>query len=269
MPKNNKQVRAATRKALNRAEKALCDQFTNRKITKEANRQIARTNIKNLMEEVGDKAIPYMKLAVAVMEQGREALEVCACPAAICYIYKKMSMLYEKGEDDISKIGELCDYIEIILLCIKNKFEFKDNVAYILLQNIDLLSVEIQESHDDSQYYKESRNILCLKTNDGVCNGFYLLRDPTEEEKHRPLLIDYAMIDKAYRRKGVFSGTLKKIADELSTTGVMLYVEHHNKAMINLMKKVGAICWLKNDVSKVSTYYYGLKREQVCKALNV
>ena len=80
MPKNNKKVRAQSRRMLKIAEQEYSKHIANKLGIDAANTEMVKIKIESLMEDVGNKAMPYMKLEVGVMEQGREALEVCACP---------------------------------------------------------------------------------------------------------------------------------------------------------------------------------------------
>jgi ribosomal protein S18 acetylase RimI-like enzyme len=254
MPRKNKQVRAATRKALNHAEKRLCDKFINRKITMETNNQIEQIKINHLIEVAHDKVKPFMDIAIKVQEQGRSAANVCSCAYALAMLWDTMYRLrYTEKNTDIRMFLKLYDYIEVVFVCMKNKFDYKDNVALIILSGL-MCEIEVNDNSGTDEYYKKGRDILCLKTDSGECNGFVMLREPKNNE--RPLHIEYAMIDKAYRRSGIMTKCLINIDKRLSTTGVSLYVHHDNYPMINLMKKIGAVDVCNNKIDKVSTYHY-------------
>ena len=254
MPKNNKNPRAMTRKALKRSEKAFCDAYTNRESTKEANNQIKQIKINHLIEVAHDKVKPFMDIAIKVQEQGRSAANVCSCAYALAMLWDTMYRLrYSEKNTDIKMFLKLYDYIEVVFVCMKNKFDYKDNVALIILSGL-MCEIEVNDNSGTDEYYKKGRDILCLKTDSGECNGFVMLREPKQDD--RPLHIEYAMIDKAHRRNGIFINTLKNIEKRLSNTGVSLYVHHDNYPMINLMKKIGAVDVCNNKIDKVSTYHY-------------
>lgn len=254
MPKNNKRERSMSQKALKRAERELCDQINNRVITNKANYLMEQKMINNLIEDAHRKSKLFIHIAIKVQEQGREAVDECTCAYALSMIWNAMFQLREQGHKELDKYVKVSHMIDVIVCCIKNKFQYKDNVALIILNEV-LGNVKIKDAEWD-EYYKEGRDVLCLKLGNGDCNGFIIVREPKTEYSQHPLLVEYAMIDKADRRTGIMSKCLINIEKHQTKTGIVLHVEHDNIPMNNLMKKLGAVNIMNNEVARVNKYYY-------------
>lgn len=208
--------------------------------------------ILDTIKKIEEKTKPYVKLIAGMKKQGRLIGGQDTRTAYILDCFWILTkMLIGKRDLDEKKYTDILKSIECILLVMKHKYQHKNHVADTLLQNF--VEDKVIAPCGSDHAFSEFRYLYAARHPESLdVNAFISVRECIDADVFKkiykvdiePYLVEYAFVDKEFRRKGAFASLMMGLSGDIAEQGhngdIVLIVENDNEAMLSAMKRFGA-----------------------------